>query len=132
MGWRVGEASERAVPREIDSPAAASSGAALLCGRPHWQPGCLWGGQGVGAHRAADCKGKASHPHNLRPRLTSPPQPLSPLYSQVRALFEAAEARKPSIVFIDEVDALTSTRSDNETDASRRLKNELLVRMCGS
>jgi vacuolar protein-sorting-associated protein 4 len=48
----------------------------------------------------------------------------------VRALFEAAEARKPSIVFIDEVDALTSTRSDKETDASRRLKNELLVRMC--
>jgi vacuolar protein-sorting-associated protein 4 len=50
---------------------------------------------------------------------------------QVRALFEAAESRKPSIIFIDEVDALTSTRSDNETDASRRLKNELLVRMYG-
>ena len=48
---------------------------------------------------------------------------------QVRALFEAAEARKPSIIFIDEVDALTSTRSDNETDSSRRLKNELLVCM---
>uniref|UniRef100_A0A7S4BN56 Vesicle-fusing ATPase n=1 Tax=Chrysotila carterae TaxID=13221 RepID=A0A7S4BN56_CHRCT len=48
---------------------------------------------------------------------------------QVRTLFEAAEAMSPSIIFIDEVDALTSTRSDDESDASRRLKNELLVRM---
>jgi len=32
-------------------------------------------------------------------------------------------------VFIDEADALCTARSDTETDASRRLKNELLVRM---
>ena len=47
----------------------------------------------------------------------------------VRALFESATKRKPSVVFIDEVDALCSNRSDGESDASRRLKNELLVRM---
>ena len=47
----------------------------------------------------------------------------------VRALFDAASKHSPSIVFIDEVDALCSNRSDGESDASRRLKNELLVRM---
>ncbi|EOD22905.1 vacuolar protein sorting protein 4 [Emiliania huxleyi CCMP1516] len=50
---------------------------------------------------------------------------------QVRALFESAERRKPAIIFIDEVDALASARSENEAEASRRLKNELLVRMSG-
>ena len=47
----------------------------------------------------------------------------------VRALFEEAARRRPAIIFIDEVDALASTRRDGESDASRRLKNELLVRM---
>jgi len=49
----------------------------------------------------------------------------------VRALFEEAARRRPAIIFIDEVDALASTRRDGESDASRRLKNELLVRMSG-
>ena len=47
----------------------------------------------------------------------------------MRALFEAASKRRPSVVFIDEVDALCSNRSEQETEGSRRLKNELLVRM---
>jgi vacuolar protein-sorting-associated protein 4 len=47
----------------------------------------------------------------------------------VRALFDSATQRKPSIIFIDEVDALCSNRSDTDSEASRRLKNELLVRM---
>ena len=50
----------------------------------------------------------------------------------VRALFEEAARRRPAIIFIDEVDALASTRRDGESDASRRLKNELLVRMSAS
>lgn len=37
----------------------------------------------------------------------------------VRALFAAARARAPSIVFIDEIDALLSARSANEHDARR-------------
>lgn len=47
----------------------------------------------------------------------------------MRALFASAAARRPSVVFIDEVDALTSARGEGESDATRRLKNELLVRM---
>ena len=48
---------------------------------------------------------------------------------QVRLLFEQAAASRPSIIFIDEVDALVSARTDGENDTTRRLKNELLVRM---
>jgi vacuolar protein-sorting-associated protein 4 len=50
----------------------------------------------------------------------------------VRSLFEGAAARRPSVVFIDEVDALASSRSDGENESSRRLKNELLVQMQNS
>ncbi|XP_003743309.1 vacuolar protein sorting-associated protein 4B [Galendromus occidentalis] len=49
----------------------------------------------------------------------------------VRGLFEMARARKPAIIFIDEIDSLCSTRSDNEADATRRIKTEFLVQMQG-
>jgi len=50
----------------------------------------------------------------------------------VRNLFEMAQESKPSIIFIDEIDALAGSRSDGESDASRRMKNEFLVRMQGA
>jgi len=49
----------------------------------------------------------------------------------VRGLFQMAELLKPSIIFIDEVDSLLSSRCSNENDASRRMKTEFLVRMDG-
>lgn len=54
----------------------------------------------------------------------------------VRNLFEMAREAyktegKPSIIFVDELDSLVSARSENENDASRRVKTEFLVQMQG-
>lgn len=49
----------------------------------------------------------------------------------VRSLFELARQHKPSIIFIDEVDSLCSSRSDNESESARRIKTEFLVQMQG-
>lgn len=49
----------------------------------------------------------------------------------VRALFMVAVSRQPSVIFMDEIDSIMSTRMANEHDASRRLKSEFLVQFDG-
>ncbi|EEY65751.1 spastin and Fidgetin-like protein [Phytophthora infestans T30-4] len=50
----------------------------------------------------------------------------------VRALFEMARELQPSVVFMDEIDALLSTRSASENDASRRIKNQFFIELDGA
>ncbi|KAG3117965.1 Spastin [Phytophthora idaei] len=50
----------------------------------------------------------------------------------VRALFEMARELQPSVVFMDEIDALLSTRSASENEASRRIKNQFFTELDGA
>ncbi|MHA1409516.1 MAG: AAA family ATPase [Candidatus Odinarchaeia archaeon] len=49
----------------------------------------------------------------------------------IKTLFKTARANSPSIIFIDEVDAIATTRDDDEVGGERRLKTQLLIEMDG-
>ena len=49
----------------------------------------------------------------------------------MKALFDLARSSKPSIIFIDEIDSIVSTRKEGENDNSRRIKTEFLIQMQG-
>ena len=49
----------------------------------------------------------------------------------VKSLFELARAEAHAIIFIDEIDSMCGSRSEGESESSRRVKTEFLVQMQG-
>ena len=49
----------------------------------------------------------------------------------VRTLFNVAYDCSPSVIFIDEVDSMLTQRKKDESEASRTMKTEFLVRLDG-
>lgn len=49
----------------------------------------------------------------------------------ISALYEVARERAPSIVFMDEIDALTTKRSGDQSEATRRMLSALLTELDG-
>ena len=50
----------------------------------------------------------------------------------VKALFQLAAEKQPSVIFLDEIDSLLSQRRDADNEASRRVKNEFLTSLEGA
>ena len=50
----------------------------------------------------------------------------------VRTLFTLASLNQPSVIFIDEIDSILTSRSENENESSRRIKTEFLVQLDGA
>lgn len=53
------------------------------------------------------------------------------IFRQVRLLFDLGREHKPAIIFIDEIDALCSSRGESESESAKRIKTEFLVQMNG-
>ncbi len=46
-------------------------------------------------------------------------------YAGIRDLFEAAKAKSPAIIFIDEIDAVGSSRSKRDLSSNRQTLNQV-------
>jgi vacuolar protein-sorting-associated protein 4 len=49
----------------------------------------------------------------------------------IKALFQLAKEKEPSIIFIDEIDSMVSARGDGDDESSKKVKTEFLVQMQG-
>jgi vacuolar protein-sorting-associated protein 4 len=100
--------------------------------RKPWRAILLYGPPGTGKTRLAKAlatESKATFFSVSPSNLLS--QWLGKSEKKMRKLFEKAQEKRPSVIFIDEVDCIATTRNDRESETARRIKTELLVLMQG-
>ena len=93
-----------------------------------WKGALLYGPPGTGKSllaKAAAGEAKASFFNSSCASLTS--KWVGGSEKLVRSLFEAARLKSPSIIFLDEIDSIASSRDRETSTADQRLTNQLLV-----
>jgi len=92
----------------------------------------LHGAPGTGKTLLAEAVANESDAHFI---LLNGPEIMSKFYGEsekkVREIFEEAEKNAPSIIFIDEIDAIAPKREDTHGEVERRVVSQLLTMMDG-
>jgi len=134
----VGLDSAKQVAEELIEFVRASADADVLKRHPAFRPptgALLIGAPGTGKSYFAESLGGEIVAQGGTFFRASAAQLKSKWYGEslriIRALFQAAAASAPSIVFIDEIDSVAMSRSELDSDADRQLVTQFLVEIGG-